>query len=350
MFTAQMSQTKYRILNCWILVESHRIQPVKNRPSARPTRENRQYTSCNGLRWKDRNCWPRRRGAFSALFIATVARLTSGVATLRIQPVQTLDAPELALYLTLRRIEEHERAGVLVAANTKVVKRLLASRFIVESALLTPAWLEQLEPLLRARPEGELPVYVAEQKVLETITGYTLHQGALAAAKIPPLLDFETLLKNSPRPLLLAAVEGIASAENLGALVRSCAAFGVHFLIVGETCGSPFQRRAVSGSMGTIFEQPVARVVNLVEKLTSLRARSVRCLAAHPRPGAKKLAAVDLRGDCCLVFGAEGPGLTAATLAACDDTVEIPMPSHMNSLNVAAATAVFLYEATRQRG
>jgi 23S rRNA (guanosine2251-2'-O)-methyltransferase len=76
----------------------------------------------------------------------------------------------------------------------------------------------------------------------------------------------------------------------------------------------------------------------------------VRCLAAHPRTDAKKLGSVDLRGDCCLVFGAEGPGLTDAVLEACDDMVEIPMPSHMNSLNVAVATGVFLYEATRQRG
>ena len=271
------------------------------------------------------------------------------MAITNIQQVQALDAPELALYLTLKRVEEHERAGVLVAANSKVIKRLLASRFTVVSALLTPAWLEKLEPQLRSRPEN-ISVYVAEQKILETITGYKLHQGALAVAKIPPLPDLETLLENSPRPLLLAAVEGIASAENLGAVVRSCAAFGAHILIVGETCGSPFQRRAVAGSMGTIFEQSVVRVENLVATLTTLRARGVRCLAAHPRHDAKKLAAVDLRDDCCLLFGAEGPGLTANALAACDDMVEIPMPSHMNSLNVAVATGVFLYEAMRQRG
>jgi tRNA G18 (ribose-2'-O)-methylase SpoU len=277
-------------------------------------------------------------------------RFNSRVAILHIQPVQSLDAPELALYLTLKRVEEHDRAGVLVAANIKVVKRLLASRFTMVSALLTPAWFAKLESQLRARSEADFPIYVAEQKVLETITGYKMHQGALAVAKIPPQPDFETLLNNSPRPLLLAAVEGIASAENLGAVVRSCAAFGAHFLIVGETCGSPFQRRAVQGSMGTIFEQPLVRVANLVETLTALRAREVCCLAAHPRPGAKKLSAVDLRGDFCLVFGAEGPGLTASVLAACDDAVEIPMPSHMNSLNVAVATGVFLYEATRQRG
>lgn len=272
------------------------------------------------------------------------------MATLQIRPVQSLDAPELELYLTLRRVEEHERAGVLVATNIKVVRRLLASRFTVVSALLTPAWLEKLESPLRARPEDHIPVYVAQQKVLETITGYTLHQGALAVGKIPPPADFETLFKNSPRPLLLAAVDGIASAENLGAVVRSCAAFGAHFLIVGETCGSPFQRRAVSGSMGTIFQQAVVRVNNLVDTLTTLRSHGVRCLAAHPRSGAKKLTQVDLRGDCCLVFGAEGPGLTSPVLSACDDMVEIPMPNHMNSLNVAVATGVFLYEAVRQRG
>ncbi len=270
------------------------------------------------------------------------------MATLHIRPVESLEAPELSWYLTLRRLEEHERAGVLVATNAKVVQRLLASRFPVVSTLLTPAWLERLEPQLRAREE-EIIVYVAERPLLETITGYQMHQGALAVARIPPQPTFESLVDSSPRPLLLAAVEGIASAENLGAVVRNCAAFGAHFLVVGETCGSPFQRRAVSGSMGTIFEQPVVHVDSLVETLTALRARGVRCLAAHPRPGAKKLGAVDLRGDCCLVFGAEGPGLTNAALAACDDTVEIPMPSHMNSLNVASATAVFLYEATRQR-
>jgi tRNA G18 (ribose-2'-O)-methylase SpoU len=279
----------------------------------------------------------------------SAARFTSDVGTLHIKIVQSLDAPELAWYLTLKRVEEHERAGVLVATNAKVVQRLLASRFPVVSALLTPAWMELLESKLRARAE-EITVFIAEKQLLETITGYQMHQGALAVARIPPQPTFEMLLETSPRPLLLAAVEGIASAENLGAVVRACAAFGVHFLIVGETCGSPFQRRAVSGSMGTIFEQPVVQVENLAEKLNALRARGIRCLAAHPRPGAKKISAVDLRSDCCLVFGAEGPGLTGATLAVCDDTLEIPMPSHMNSLNVASAAAVFLYEATRQRG
>ena len=272
------------------------------------------------------------------------------MAILCIEPVQSLDSPELEIYRTLRRLDEHERKGVLVAANNKVIKRLLASDFTVLSALVTPAWFEKLEAQLWARPEAEIKVFIAEEPLLETITGYKMHQGALAVAKIPPRADFATLLQNAPRPLLLAAVEGIASAENLGAVVRNCAAFGVHFLIVGESCGSPFQRRAVAGSMGTIFAQPLVQVPNLVATLNALRAQGVRCLAAHPRPDAQKLPATDLRDDCCLVFGAEGPGLTEQALAACDGMVEIPMPSHMNSLNVAVATGVFLYEAVRQRG
>ncbi len=284
----------------------------------------------------------------SGLGTPRAERFNSGVATLHIRPIETLDAPELAWYLTLKRVEEHEREGILVATNAKVVQRLLSSRFPVLSLLVTPAWFQQLEPLLEAR-QDEITVYLAEKPLLEKITGYQMHQGALAVARIPPKPDLDTLLASAPRPWLLAAVEGIANAENLGAVVRNCAAFGVHGLIVGETCGSPFQRRAVSGSMGTLFEQPVVQVGSLVDTLRSLRARGVRCLAAHPRPEALKLRSADLQGDCCVVFGAEGPGLTDAAVAACDDTVEIPMPSHMNSLNVASASAVFLYEATRQR-
>jgi TrmH family RNA methyltransferase len=101
--------------------------------------------------------------------------------------------------------------------------------------------------------------------------------------------------------------------------------------------------------MGSIFEQPVVQVERLVETLGLLRLRGVRCLAADPHPEAIRLMEVDLRSDCCLVFGAEGPGLSESVLASCDAVVEIPMPSHMNSLNVATCAAVFLYEAMRQR-
>ena len=171
----------------------------------------------------------------------------------------------------------------------------------------------------------------------------------MAVGRIPPQPGLDALLQRAPRPWLLTAVDGIASAENLGAIVRNAAAFGTDALVVGETCGSPFQRRAVSGSMGTIFSQPVTQVADLRSTLRDLQRRGVRCVAAHLGPGTLPLRQVDLRGDVCVVLGAEGPGLSPAVLAACDVHAEVPMLSHMNSLNVASAAAVFLYEARRQR-
>jgi tRNA G18 (ribose-2'-O)-methylase SpoU len=162
-------------------------------------------------------------------------------------------------------------------------------------------------------------------------------------------------------------VDALTNAENLGALVRNCVAFGVQALIVGETSSSPFLRRAVRNSMGTILQLPVietgtARCAvrssqrddptcqTLPQTIHALRTRGVRCIAAHPHTDKKSLSRADFTGDCCLVFGSEGYGISAAVLGACDEAVAIPMPPTVDSLNVGAAAAVFLYEATRQRG
>src|SRR5205814_671689 len=99
---------------------------------------------------------------------------------------------------------------------------------------------------------------------------------------------------------------GLTSAENLGALVRNCAAFGVHGLIVGETSSSPFLRRAVRNSMGTIFQLPVVETRGLVDSLRELKANGIRCIAAHPHVEGRTIAQADFRSDCCVLFGSEG--------------------------------------------
>jgi len=119
---------------------------------------------------------------------------------------------------------------------------------------------------------------------------------------------------------------------------------------VGETSGSPYLRRAVRNSMGAIFDLTVIDCANLVQSLHDLRRRGIRCLAAHPSARGKTLAQADFTGDVCLIFGNEGFGISPAVLAACDEAVAIPMPPQVDSLNVSAAAAVFLYEASRQRG
>jgi len=275
---------------------------------------------------------------------------------LRIQKISSFDAPELRPYATMRRPVEHEVQGIFVAEGEKVVRRLLESHFTVVSAVFTEKHLEEFRPLIEARPEPVV-IYLADKKWLETLTGFSMFQGVLAVGKIPAHVSLEDILRHSPKPRLLAAVDGLTNSENLGALVRNCAAFRVQALLVGETSSSPFLRRAVRNSMGAIFQLPVVEIgkgtgdvarTTLAQTLRLLRERNVRCVAAHPR-GTKHLSRADFIQDCCIVFGSEGDGISPEVLESCDELVSIPMPDKIDSLNVGAAAAVFLYEANRQR-
>ena len=293
--------------------------------------------------------------------------------------IDSLDLPELAPYRTMKRPIAHEAQGIFVAESEKVVRRLLESHFAVVSVLLPTKWLPKFEPLLQAR-QDDFPVYVVEKKqVLEQLVGFSMFQGIMAVGKIPAPVSLDDALARSSPPRLFVALDALANAENLGVLVRNCVAFGVHALLVGETSASPFLRRAVRNSMGTIFQLPVVESVSLVRTLEELRRCGMRCVAAHPRgtswssslslspfarpsapdklkPGLqhplqhKTISQADFSGDCCIVMGSEGDGLSPPVLAACDEAVAIPMPLPVDSLNVGSASAVFLYEANRQRG
>ena len=271
-------------------------------------------------------------------------------AVLRIQKVSSLDLPELQPYRTMRRQIPHREEGIFVAEGDKVVRRLLESEFGVVSVLFPEKWLDELKPLLDARPEKEIAVFIAEKPLLEQLTGFAMYQGVLAIGKIPGTPSLEKILTTSPRPRLFAAADGLADAENLGAVVRNCVAFGVQAMLVGETSSSPFLRRAVRTSMGTIFKLPAVERSNLAQTLRDLRGHGVRSIAAHPRADGKILSQANFEGDCCIVFGSEGLGVSPAVLEACDEAVAIPMHLDVDSLNVASATSVFLYEANRQRG
>ncbi len=273
---------------------------------------------------------------------------------LRIQKISSFDSPELSPYATMRRPLEHEVQGIFVAEGEKVVRRLLESNFTVISAVFSEQWLDGFRPLIEARPEM-ITVYLAEKKWLETLTGFAMFQGVLAVGKIPAPTSLESVLQSASSPRLFAAVDGLTNSENIGALVRNCAAFGVQALLVGETSSSPFLRRAVRNSMGAIFQMPVVEIgkgtaarETLSQTLRALRERGVRCIAAHPR-GQKNLSQADFAKDCCIVFGSEGEGISPQVLESCDEAVSIPMPEKIDSLNVGAAAAVFLYEANRQR-
>src|SRR5438445_174224 len=186
-----------------------------------------------------------------------------GALMLRLRKIDSFDLPELQPYRTMRRQEEHKKQGIFVAEGEKVVRRLIESKLELISVLLPQKWLDALAPLLEAR--GEIvEVFVADKSLLETLTGFSMYQGLLAVGRVPAPGTLDQAIAKSVAPRLFAAVDKLSSAENLGALVRNCAAFNVAALILGETCTSPFLRRAVRSSMGTVFELPIVESSNLV--------------------------------------------------------------------------------------
>ncbi len=267
---------------------------------------------------------------------------------MQIHFVTDFDQPELAPYATLRQHEGHREAGIFVAEGARVVRRLLESDFGVVSVLLPEKWRAEFEPLIQARRE-DVRLYVMEIAQLEKLTGFPFFQGVLAVGRIPHTPTLEDILRTAPRPLFMVACDGLSNSENIGLIVRSSAAFGAHALLVGETSGSPFLRRAVRNSMGAIFRLPIIQTESLIHSLQVLRAHGVQTIAAHPHPGGQMIQDQDFTGNCCILLGSEGPGLTQEVLAACDTRVAIPMHNDVDSINVGSAAAVFLYEAARQR-
>src|SRR6185503_3903812 len=162
--------------------------------------------------------------------------------------------------------------------------------------------------------------------------GFSMFQGVMAVGRFPAPRPLLQILEGSPRPWMVVALDALANAENLGVIIRNCAAFGVHALIAGETCSSPFMRRSVRNSMGAIFKVPVVESPSLFTSLHELRGLGVKCLAAHGPAKGLTLAKADLRGNTCIVLGSEGHGLSPTILGACDEAVSIPMANAVDSL------------------
>jgi tRNA G18 (ribose-2'-O)-methylase SpoU len=261
--------------------------------------------------------------------------------------ITTLELPELEPYRHMKWQFEQRQQGIFVAEGEKVVRRLLESPLPVVSALLLERWFVALEPLMAARPE-KIRAYVAERPLLETIIGFAIYQGVLAVGIAPPPVTLKDILANTENPLLVA-VDGVSAAENIGGIVRNCVAFGADGIITGESSCSPYLRRAVRSSMGTIFKLPALETPSLLHTVAEMKAAGIRCIAAHPHTNRMTVGDANFRGPTCIVLGAEGNGLTPELLAACDQAVVIPMAQEVDSLNVGTAGAIFLYEAARQR-
>ncbi|MGC8888037.1 MAG: TrmH family RNA methyltransferase [Verrucomicrobiia bacterium] len=265
-----------------------------------------------------------------------------------IKTIDSFDHPSLIPYRTMKMQQDHHNQGIFVAEGEKIVRRLIETDFRIISVLLPGKWLAEFQKLLEPRTEL-IEVFVAEKEVLERLTGFSMYQGILAVARIPRPWSLESVVAASRSPRLLVATDGINNSENMGILVRNCAAFGTQGLIIGETSSSPYMRRAVRTSMGAIFKLPYVECNCLAYTLRLLNKCGIKTVAAHPHSEKRYISQVDLTGDVCIVFGSEGEGISSEVLEACAEWAEIEMSPGVDSLNVGSSAAVVLYEVWRQR-
>jgi tRNA G18 (ribose-2'-O)-methylase SpoU len=235
------------------------------------------------------------------------------------------------------RQREEPAAGLFMVEGGAVIRQLLVSDYPVRSLLLTDNRLAELSPVLRATA-GDWPVFVAGNDVLRAITGFPFHRGALAAANRQVARPWRAVVRGS----LIAVAEGIGDHENMGALFRNAAAFGVGAILLSPSSVDPLYRRAIRVSMGHVLRVPWARIDPWPEGLEDLRAVGYRIVALTPDPAALPLEArpATATAPVAVLLGAEGPGLTAGARARADDVVRIPMAAGVDSVNVATAAAI----------
>lgn len=260
-----------------------------------------------------------------------------------VERVTSADDPRLTDYVgltdvALRRRTEPER-GLYVAESEKVIRRALRAGHRPRSYLMAERWLTDLADLVAEAESDDVPVYVGEHDVIEALTGFHLHRGALAAMQRPELPSLEAVLAGARRVLVL---EDVVDHTNVGAVFRSAAALGIDAVLVTPRCADPFYRRSIRVSMGTVFQVPWTRIdpwPGGVEALRALGFTTAALALTDESVGLDDLAA-EPPERLALVLGTEGDGLARRTLAAVDVTVRIPMAGGVDSLNVAAAGAV----------
>ena len=268
----------------------------------------------------------------------------------RIIEIQDLSDPALDVYERLTEAQLRNRRepemGIFIAESAKVIRVALAAGYEPVSFLMQRRHLagQGREFLDRC---GDVPVYTADDGVLEKLTGYPVNRGMLCAMRRPLPARAEDVCAGARR---LAVLEGVTDAANVGAIFRSAAALDVDGVLLTPTCCDPMNRRAVRVSMGTVLQVPWAYVDGWPQAgLDMLRRQGFMTVALALAEDSLALDDPALAGETAgkklaLVLGTEGDGLARSTIAGCDRTVRIPMGNGVDSLNVAAAGAVAFWQ------
>jgi tRNA G18 (ribose-2'-O)-methylase SpoU len=263
-----------------------------------------------------------------------------------IEPVDDARDPRLDDYRNVPDAELIERRGIFIAEGRLVVRRLLtAAQTKTRSVLLTEAARASMHDVLDARPD--VPVYLVPPPFMQAITGFNIHRGCLAIGERPAACHWRTLGRSARRLVIL---ERIANADNVGAVFRNAAAFGADAVLLDRSSTDPLYRKAIRTSMGAALSIPFARIDSWPDSLRVLRDDGTLVVGLTPAAHAPTFAdTIDSFTDrrVAIVVGHEGDGLTQGAMQACDVLLRIPMATGVDSLNVATATAIALYELER---
>ena len=265
--------------------------------------------------------------------------------------ITDISAPELDVYARLTETQLRNRLepekGIFIAESPKVIRRALDAGCRPLSLLMERKHIDGQGAEIIARC-GDIPLYTADREVLESLTGYTMTRGILCAMSRPKLPTLEEVLKDAKR---VAVLEGIVDSTNIGAIFRSAAAMHIDVVLLTPTCCDPLCRRAVRVSMGTVFQIPWTRIGENKDQwpepgLQRLHDLGFKTAAMALSDEAVTIEDPNLMAEdkLAIILGTEGDGLSDQTIAQCDYTVCIPMSHDVDSLNVAAASAVAFWQ------
>jgi tRNA G18 (ribose-2'-O)-methylase SpoU len=261
--------------------------------------------------------------------------------------IDTLDDPRLSDFrdltdVALRRKTEPER-GLYIAESAKVIARAIAAGHQPRAVVLLQKWLPEISALLE---EHDIPVFVGGADLLEQLTGFDMHRGALASMQRPELPTVASVLQNAHR---VVVIEDVVDHTNIGAIFRAVAGLGADAVLVTPRSADPLYRRSVRVSMGTVLQVPWTRLPEWPDAASLLHDAGFHIIALALADNAVSLEqfAANPPERVAIMMGSEGDGLSRAALDNADTVVTIPMSHGVDSLNVASASAVALYALRR---
>jgi tRNA G18 (ribose-2'-O)-methylase SpoU len=261
--------------------------------------------------------------------------------------IDDAEDPRLSDYRDLRDVQLRKNLeaehGLFLAEGEKVVRRAVETGFPARSFLMAPRWLDGLSDVLAT---SDAPCYVMSETLAEEVTGFHVHRGALASLQRRPLPSAESVLADARTVVVL---EDIVDHTNVGAIFRSAAALGIDAVLLAPRCADPLYRRSVKVAMGAVFSLPYARLEDWYDALPQVSAAGFTTVALTLADDATEMEqAVAGLDRVALVLGSEGHGLSPRWQRSADRRAVIPMREGIDSLNVAAATAVACYLTMRR--